>query len=177
MVARRLWTAARIAALRDLWSAGQTAAAIGTVLGGITRSAVLGKVFRLRLAPAARGGAAPQTSEDAPARRRAGKPPPQPSETKPRRKTLLDLTNECCRWPYGELGSRRFHFCGAAGADLARGIPYCARHMARAYVIPPSPVARAAKLKLVAGGNPSNSASPVSRSSAHPRDPAMRKIG
>lgn len=101
---RRLWTPVRIAELRQLWSAGQTAAAIGQALGGITRSAVLGKVFRLRLAPSAHQRAAPRAGEAAPARRRAGKPPPQP--VKPRRKTLLDLTNECCRWPYGERTSR-----------------------------------------------------------------------
>jgi len=135
-MARRLWTQARIAELRDLWSAGKTAAAIGQALGGITRCAVLGKIFRLRLAPAGRGRSAPQPTDKAPARRRAGKPPPAPSKT--RRTTLFDLTNECCRWPYGELGSRHFFFCGAPGADVARGIPYCARHMERAYIVPPS---------------------------------------
>jgi GcrA cell cycle regulator len=137
-MARRFWTPARIAELRRLWSAGQTAAAIGAALGGITRSAVLGKVFRLRLAPAGRGRSAPQASDEAPARRRAGKPPPQPAQIKARRKTLFELSNECCRWPYGELGERRFFFCGAAGADVARGIPYCPRHMQRAYIVPPS---------------------------------------
>jgi hypothetical protein len=40
---RLFWTHARIAELNQLWSAGQTAAAIGAALG---RAAVLGKVFR-----------------------------------------------------------------------------------------------------------------------------------
>jgi GcrA cell cycle regulator len=118
-----------------LWSAGKTAAAISQALGGITRCAVLGKIFRLRLAPAARARSGPG---DAPARRRPGKPPPPPVSTKLRRKTLLDLNNECCRWPYGELGSRQFFFCGAPGADVGHGIPYCAEHMRRAYLVPPS---------------------------------------
>jgi hypothetical protein len=48
------------------------------------------------------------------------------------------LTNACCRWPYGELGRGRFFFCGEVGADLARGIPYCPRHMQRAYIVPPT---------------------------------------
>ena len=133
---KRFWTQTRIAELKRLWRAGTTAAAIGKALGGITRSAVLGKVFRLRLAAAAHPHAAAKPDET-PARRRAGKPVPQP-EAKARRKTLFDLTNECCRWPYGELGDRRFFFCGAVGADVARGIPYCPRHMARAYIVPPS---------------------------------------
>ena len=97
---------------------------------------MLGKVFRLRLVAQNRRCSAP---DDAPARRRAGKlPPPKPAAAKSRRKTLFDLTNECCRWPYGELGGKRFFFCGEAGADVARGIPYCPRHMARAYIVPPS---------------------------------------
>ena len=66
------------------------------------------------------------------------RPPPKPAAAKARRKTLFHLTNECCRWPYGELGGKRFFFCGDAGADVARGIPYCPRHMARAYIVPPS---------------------------------------
>jgi GcrA cell cycle regulator len=132
---RQFWTQARIAELKRLWRAGVTAAAIGTALGGITRAAVLGKIFRLRLAMAAPGASA--IRDDTPARRRAGKPLPQP-EPKARRKTLLDLTNECCRWPYGELGEGRFFFCGDVGADVARGIPYCPRHMRRAYIVPPS---------------------------------------
>ena len=57
-MARRFWTQARIAELRELWRAGKTAAAIGQALGGITRCAVLGKVFRLRLVPATRGRSA-----------------------------------------------------------------------------------------------------------------------
>jgi hypothetical protein len=99
---------------------------------------VLGKVFRLRLAAQNRRRSTPALGQT-PARRRAAKaPPPKPAAAKSRRKTLFDLTNECCRWPYGELGGKRFFFCGEAGADVARGIPYCPRHMARAYIVPPS---------------------------------------
>jgi GcrA cell cycle regulator len=149
---RRFWTQARIAELRRLWSAGQTAAAIGQAFGGLTRSAVLGKVFRLRLTSAGCGRAGPQAHDEAPARRRVGKPPPQAAQTKTRRKTLFELTNECCRWPYGELGSRRYFFCGAAGADVTRGIPYCPRHMQRAYLVLPSLIKPLHKLVARAGG-------------------------
>jgi GcrA cell cycle regulator len=128
-----------------MWSAGKTAAAIGADLGGISRSAVLGKVFRLRLV------AQDDVPADAPARRRAGKAKPiQPQPTKC--KTLLELTNECCRWPHGDLGGRRFFFCGVPEADLARGIPYCPRHMQRAYLIPPSLLTPLHKLKLIVSG-------------------------
>jgi hypothetical protein len=43
------WTAERVAFLIELWAAGETAAAIGGRLGGVSRSAVLEKIFRLRL--------------------------------------------------------------------------------------------------------------------------------
>jgi GcrA cell cycle regulator len=43
------WTSEQLKLLKDLWANGETAAAIGARLGGLTRSAVLGKVFRLRL--------------------------------------------------------------------------------------------------------------------------------
>ncbi len=160
------WTAERIDLLRKLWAQGETAAAIAARLGGLSRSAVLGKIFRLRLDTAAPGSnkqngrtakrarkpgsrtkVAPTgltvrpslTIADFFARRRRGardgamqKPPEAASS----HKTLLELTNNTCRWPHGRPGSGRFFFCGAAGADLERGIPYCEQHMRRAYTVP-----------------------------------------
>lgn len=176
---RRFWTLARIAELKQLWGAGKTAGAIGAALGGISRSAVLGKVFRLRLVAnnRRRSAAAP---DDSPARRRAGKaPPPRVLPAKSRRKTLLELTNECCRWPYGELGARRFFFCGEMGADVARGIPYCPRHMARAYIVPPSLVKPNPLHKLIArtAAKPSGDGDAAFRSFPRQRESRMRKFG
>jgi GcrA cell cycle regulator len=54
VMAEGFWTQARIAQLKRLWSAGKSAAIIGFELGGISRAAVLGKIFRLRLGPAHR---------------------------------------------------------------------------------------------------------------------------
>jgi GcrA cell cycle regulator len=166
------WTDERVALLRELWAAGATANTIGAQLGGISRSAVLGKVFRLRLRastaapskarkgngvspdgartqPASEMSAAPSASPAlarSPARRRRGKRDQQSeslrAEVKARRRSLLGLTNDCCRWPQGNPGSARFFFCGAPGANLERGIPYCTRHMRRAYLVPPSMIQR-----------------------------------
>jgi GcrA cell cycle regulator len=158
------WTKERIALLKRLWRQGKTAAAIGAELGGLSRAAVLGKIFRLRLAPAKQAAAKnSETAErekrkrgkalmarpDVPRRRRAAKA--KPSDKARRRKaskpkTLLELTNDCCRWPYERAGHRNYFFCGAAGADLARGIPYCPEHMRRAYLVPPCIVAPAPTL-------------------------------
>jgi GcrA cell cycle regulator len=105
------WTAERVDLLRRLWAAGQTAAAIGDRLGGMSRSAVLGKVFRLRLDVAGSGKTVRKQQKPAAAapgagvlqiarRRRSPKRSQQPhplSNTIRRHKTLLELTNTTCR--------------------------------------------------------------------------------
>jgi|ERR1700683_4266351 len=119
------WTEECVQVLLELWAAGATADAIGARLG-LSREAVLGKVDRLRRA-------APAWHLAAPARRRRGKRTDRPkSVAKARRTSLLLLTNQCCRWPQENKKTALF-FCGAPSADLERGIPYCPRHMKRAY--------------------------------------------
>lgn len=140
------WSGERVDLLRRLWAEGATAAVIGVKLGGVSRSAVLGKIFRLRLRgesavaapPAGQKSATSAQGDgaDTPARRRRRQPreqpPPAPVKIA-RYKTLLELTNHTCRWPHGRPGSGKFFFCGAVGADLEQGVPYCAAHMRRAY--------------------------------------------
>ena len=112
-MATKSWTAEQIALLRRLWADGQTAAAIAARLGGMSRSAVLGKVFRLRLdvdspAKAARkqrGSVAPAPGAGAvqiARRRRSPKRSEQPQtsiKATRRHKTLLELTNTTCHLP------------------------------------------------------------------------------
>ena len=138
------WSDERIDLLKRMWEAGGTAPAIAAKLGGVSRSAVLGKVFRLRLRPNDAGGtptvqaAAPAATERV-ARRRPGIAPAKSPNAKTGRKgkTLFELTNDCCRWPYRRPGTEKYFFCGVAEADLEAGVPYCARHMKRAYLVPP----------------------------------------
>jgi len=142
-----LWTAERIKLLRALWAKGETAAAIGARLGGLSRAAVLGKIYRLRLdtdqapldAPTRKRPRDKAAASDGLARRRRRtrykkRKPELPAPRSVRQyKSIFELTNITCRWPHGRPGSDRFFFCGAPEADLERGIPYCARHMQRAY--------------------------------------------
>jgi GcrA cell cycle regulator len=143
------WTKERIATLKRLWAQGQPASAIAKILGGISRGAVLGKIFRLRLGATEKPvkKAAPRNPaqhkshkapKDSPARRR-GVAVNEPAPRALRRKSLFELTNQCCRWPHGEPGTKNFFFCGAAGADIENGLPYCPKHMRRAYIVPPEP--------------------------------------
>jgi GcrA cell cycle regulator len=139
---RGVWTRERIALLKKLWADGETATAIATRLR-MSKSAVLGKVFRLRPRPAATGTTATARSNRAILRRRHKSRPPNKHRAKPAApaapamapgKTLFELTNDSCRWPHGQPGTKAFHFCGAPGADLEGGRPYCERHARRAYV-------------------------------------------
>jgi GcrA cell cycle regulator len=177
------WNEERVKLLQKLWAGGATAHSIADRLGGISRSAVLGKIFRLRLgaagaAPvsAAPGDAAPRDSLASgrpgklgaagvtavpavllptPARRRGSKRKNLSQDSRAtartRGKSLLELTNDCCRWPHGRPGTRSFFFCGAPGADLEHGVPYCARHARRAYVTNQSFVEHAPPLAPSAG--------------------------
>jgi GcrA cell cycle regulator len=134
---RHQWTAERVTMLQLLWARGATAAAIAAELGGLSRSAVLGKICKLRRR-AANLADAPQWR---PRRRKADEPARQASRRSC--ECLLELTNTTCRWPIGRPGAAGFFFCGVPEADLARGLPYCAHHSRRAYRIPPKIVAKA----------------------------------
>jgi GcrA cell cycle regulator len=102
---RGVWTRERIALLKKLWADGETAAAIAAHLR-MSRSAVLGKVFRLRLRPAAKAKPAAVRRDAATVgRRRRGrlstKAPVKPAAPAiAPGKTLFELTNDSCRFPY-----------------------------------------------------------------------------
>lgn len=46
------------------------------------------------------------------------------------RKSLMDLTETCCRWPIGDPQEDDFHFCNR---DKVHGLPYCEVHARRAF--------------------------------------------
>lgn len=149
------WTDERVEQLRKLWEAGLSASQIAAELGNITRNAVIGKVHRLGLS-----GRAKCSSSSAPRPRKARAPThmvriPRPAvrgntalaqafemELDPdpiaydnvvpmsQRRSLLELTEEHCRWPIGDPGSPDFFFCG--GKSIV-GLPYCAHHSRVAY--------------------------------------------
>jgi GcrA cell cycle regulator len=122
------WTDERIALLKALWIAGASARAIADRLGGVSRAAVRAKILRLRR------GAAEAVDAAAASKAAANKRAERDKDGK-RGKSLVELDNYSCRWPSGHPGTPRFFFCGAPGADLERGMPYCPRHAQRAYVM------------------------------------------
>jgi GcrA cell cycle regulator len=149
------WTDERVESLKKLWGDGLSASQIAAELGGITRNAVIGKVHRLGLSgrakspastaprprkarththlmrvsrPAVRGNTALAHSYDF-------EPEPEPEMIDNviplgQRRTILELTEETCRWPIGDPGSTDFFFCGG---QAGTGAPYCTYHSRVAY--------------------------------------------
>ncbi|CAN7640959.1 GcrA cell cycle regulator [Phenylobacterium sp. LjRoot219] len=134
------WTDDRVATLKRLWidglSASQVAARLG---GGVSRSAVIGKLHRLGLTgpriaavrpapkqrPAKRSPAAPSRW----ALRSHGRPTAQTPEPVVVEhglvRNLRSLGRGDCRWPLGDPQAADFSFCGRPARP---GSPYCASH-------------------------------------------------
>jgi GcrA cell cycle regulator len=132
------WNDARITELTKMWREGFSASQVAQQLGGITRSAVLGKIHRLGISgrscpsrPRSVGGRPVGV-----ARVRAGGARREIAVRAPRSEptliveplataTVLTLTAESCRWPIGHPDQAEFGFCGRERAG--RG-PYCRGH-------------------------------------------------
>jgi GcrA cell cycle regulator len=121
------WNEERIEALTTMWREGLSASQVARQLGGVSRSAVIGKVHRLgiagRDAPARPLGGRPATRIRATAggvrRVTAARAPREPAPSLPRAvfdvaatATIQSLTAHACRWPIGEPDQDGFGFCG-----------------------------------------------------------------
>ena len=135
------WTAERIALLKSRFEAGLTCREIAADIG-VSRNAVIGKLTRLNLSRAdGAGERVPEQarSPSAPRRRRVSQRQllralrpalrPEPELCGEHRCSLLELSEENCRWPISDLGAAVW-FCGNT---RAKGFAYCAGHARIAY--------------------------------------------
>ncbi|HUB65606.1 MAG TPA: GcrA family cell cycle regulator [Methylocella sp.] len=154
------WTNERIELLQKLWLEGCSASRIAGELGaGVTRNAVIGKVFRLGLSGRvkAAAGHVPAVQHQKAARRtaqaRAGAhasigntalaleplmlEAPRPQVVADvvvpicEPVTIMDLRESMCRWPIGDPAQSEFRYCGAKKVPGTG--PYCACHSGIAY--------------------------------------------
>lgn len=153
------WTDDRVASLKKLWEAGQSASQIANELGGVTKNAVIGKVHRLGLTgrahpvaerkprtrradtsylrqikrPSYRGSAVPAVVMEA-----APEPVAQPDNIIAFHHpvALMELTDAVCHWPVGDPRAADFFFCGGKAVT---GMSYCAHHCRMAYQPPSTP--------------------------------------
>ena len=149
------WTDERVETLKKLWAEGHSASQIAGELGGVTRNAVIGKVHRLGLAGRAKSPAStaprPRKPRAASHMLRGSRPSTRGNtalahayelevDAEPefidnviplgQRRSVLELTEETCRWPIGDPGTPEFFFCGG---QALTSLPYCAYHSRVAY--------------------------------------------
>lgn len=138
------WTTERVELLKSRFEAGLSCREIAAYIG-VSRNAVIGKLSRLNLTRETNG------DQGRPARKSVGKPPG--AKATPRlqyemlvalyeearleapiddehRCSLLELSEERCRWPISTPGAEDFCFCGNMPAE---GLPYCPGHSRLAY--------------------------------------------
>lgn len=131
------WTPERVEILTTLWEKGLSARQIAEELGGTTRNAVIGKLYRMGLFTISKeegesayfveafGNDEEEKGRKRPSRRRG-----RVRRSKKVGVTLLELTEDTCRWPIGDPSQEGFLFCGA---PPERGLPYCSTHAQAAY--------------------------------------------
>lgn len=145
---RGKWSDERVKLLRRLWDKGLSCSRIAKHIGGISRSAVIGKIHRLGLKRREIS-----TTPTQPPKRRSPKTPPtlyrvpavegHPISATPElepvcavempkteRVTILTLTPNNCRWPIGDPRDDDFHFCSQ---PRKLDQPYCDLHCNKAY--------------------------------------------
>lgn len=141
------WTAERVELLKSRFEAGLSCREIADDIG-VSRNAVIGKLSRLNLTREKSGDARRPVKKDAARRPRPKALPrlqyqmlqalyaePQPAaEDEPIHDghccSLLELSEERCRWPISNPGAEDFCFCGNTPVE---GLPYCAGHTRLAY--------------------------------------------
>ncbi len=140
------WTEERLELLKSRFAAGLSCREIAGDLG-VSRNAVIGKLSRLNLTRDKSGDARPSGRKDAKARRPKTVPrlqyqmlkvlygePPAAADDQPIDSaqccSLLELSEQRCRWPISTPGAADFCFCGNPPLE---GLPYCAGHTRLAY--------------------------------------------
>ena len=142
---QRTWTDERIEQLKSHFAAGLSCRDIAGEIG-VSRNAVIGKLSRLNLTRESSGDAPRPARKDAAKQRRVktvprlqyqllqalyGEPAPD-DEPIPNGHccSLLELSEQRCRWPISTPGAADFCFCGNTPVE---GLPYCAGHTRLAY--------------------------------------------
>ena len=135
------WTPKKVSILKELWGKGNTASQIASVIGEVTRNAVIGKAYRLNL-----------TAKSIPKNNNFKRVSLHQENTahpekKTRRnkfksllldknfeaenpKSLEELHDEICRWPIGHPDEPNFYFCGRKSM---KDFSYCKLHVLYAF--------------------------------------------
>lgn len=135
------WTTEKVDKLKELWGKGSTANQIASIIGGVTRNAVIGKAFRLNLAAKSipKNNNFKQVSENQKIYKQPGR---KTRESKFKSllldknfepenpKSLEELYDDICRWPIGHPDEKDFYFCGRKSM---KDFSYCKLHVLYAF--------------------------------------------
>ncbi len=137
------WNEERTATLRKLWLEGLSASQVARQLGGVSRSAVIGKIHRLgitvRETPVRQRAVTVRVSRQAP-RARTSAPAQARPAVRPQASVMeeltptagiLDLSMHSCRWPIGNPDAGDFGFCGRE--TTSKRASYCPDHTQGAF--------------------------------------------
>lgn len=134
-----MWTEARVALLRKMWTEGHSAAQIAKELGGVTRNACIGKIHRLGMNRAGGMRRAPNVNAVRTARIVRDKPIPKPrlvyvapkenEPLEPLGETIEKAKHGQCLWIEGDP-KQDGRICGRETGGHA----YCQHHRAAVYV-------------------------------------------
>ena len=135
------WTPEKVNQLKELWGKGNTANQIASIIGDVTRNAVIGKAYRLNLASKSipKNSSFRQTSKN-----KENAPEPEKKTRKSKFKSLLldknfepenpksleELSDDVCRWPIGHPDENDFYFCGRKSM---KDFSYCKLHVLYAF--------------------------------------------
>ena len=135
------WTLEKVGKLKQLWGKGNTASQIASIIGGVTRNAVIGKAYRLNLAAKS---VQKKNSFNQVLQHQENAPQSERKTRKSRFKSLLldksfepenpksleELHDEICRWPIGHPNEPDFYFCGRKSM---KDFSYCKLHVLYAF--------------------------------------------
>ena len=135
------WTLEKVNELKQLWGKGNTAAQIASIIGGVSRNAVIGKAYRLNLAAKS---IKKKNNFNQVSRHQENAPQLERKTRKSRFNSLLldksfepenpksleQLHDEICRWPIGHPNEPDFYFCGRKSM---KDFSYCKLHILYAF--------------------------------------------
>ena len=136
------WNEEKVSKLKELWGKGNTASQIASIIGGLSRNAVIGKAHRLNLSAkiktksvSSNQGFQNNLQENNSKQKKGRKSKFQSliieKDFEPENpKKLEELDETSCKWPVGHPEEESFYFCGRSSL---KDFSYCKLHLLYAY--------------------------------------------